>query len=844
VFVFGLALTLSVGFAGFAAADPVPGGSLDPTAIPKYQAPLIVPPAMPTVSSNYYEISMQQFTQQILPPGMPPTTVWSYGALGHPETLNFPAFTIEAQYNQPTIVKWINGLVDSNGNYLPHLLTVDQTLHWANPNKTGASHTTDSHGDDPNPYTGPVPIVTHVHGAHVGPESDGNPEAWWLPDAKNIPAGYGTRGSQWGQIAGEKVEAGAATFRYPNDQPASTLWYHDHALGMTRLNVYAGPAGFYNIRGGPNDLPEGVLPGPAPQLGDAPGTKYHEIPIAIQDRSFNQDGSLFYPDNRAFFEGLAKAQLQIPFAPDAAPGGPSDVAPIWNPETFGNTMVVNGRTWPYLEIEPRRYRFRLLDGTDARYVILKFAKPLSFWQIGAEGGFLPQPVERTELLMSPAERADVIVDFSKFQPGDTITLLNIGPDEPYNGSADFSPADPGTTGQVMQFRVVPLTGPDTSADPATLTLPSPAPLGSASKTRKLSLNELKSTTVFAKEDEAGDLVPDSAKKEPFGPTAALLGIVDAHGNGVPMMWSDDVTETPSLGATEIWEIHNFTADAHPIHLHLVQFQVVNREVVSEESPKYNASSHNVGQVRPPEPWEMGYKDTVTAYPGEITRIKATFDIAGLYVWHCHIIEHEDNEMMRPFVVENFSSGPTFPDVFPTNEFYDAVLYLTQSGIASGYANGMFGVNDSVLRAQVAKLVVMAFKLHDQPITNAANPTFNDLQYEGDPYPFDFVEEAAAAGIVHGYLDGRFGPYEPLTRIQLVRILVQAAGSKLVEPPAGYSPAFTDVDAGDLVLVAKAKYNGLIDGATATLFDPYGDATRGHMAKILHAVLTMDPALSP
>jgi bilirubin oxidase len=151
-------------------------------------------------------------------------------------------------------------------------------------------------------------------------------------------------------------EPGTAVFQYPNQQRPTALWYHDHVLGMTRLNVYAGPAGFYLLRGGNQDLPAGVLPGPAPALNDAPGTKHYEIPLAIQDRTFNTDGSLFYPDNRAFFEGLPKEDLQIPFHPDpACDGETSDVAPIWNPEFFGNTILVNGRTWPYLEVEQRRY---------------------------------------------------------------------------------------------------------------------------------------------------------------------------------------------------------------------------------------------------------------------------------------------------------------------------------------------------------------------------------------------------------------------------------------------------------------------------------------------------------
>ncbi len=595
-----------------AGAVPIPGGTLDPTIIPKYVRELVIPPAMPPVSANYYEIAVRQFQQQILPFSLPPTTVWSYGSANNAATFNYPAFTIEATYNTPVTVKWINQL-RAQGKFLPHLLPVDQTLHWANP--PGGLAGLDMPGVDPARYLGPVPMVTHVHGAHVDPESDGHPEAWWLPVASNIPAGFATRGSNWGQYAGANVEGGAATFRYRNDQRATTLWYHDHTLGMTRVNVYAGPAGFYLLRGGPDGGPTfGTLPGPAPAVGSPAGTKYYEIPIVIQDRSFNTDGSLFYPDSRSFFDGFGG-----PYAPT------SDIAPIWNPEFFGNTMVVNGRTWPYLNVEQRRYRLRFLNGCNSRFLILQFDRDLPFWQIGTDGGFLPAPVQLNRLLIALAERADVIVDFTDVPVGTTVTLLNLGPDEPFGGGVpgkDFPISDPGTTGQVMQFRVVAASGPDNSTPPNQLSLPTITPLPQADLTRRLSLNEL-----------------DSAVLRRVGPRAAMLGTLDPKGAGVPLPWMDPITENIQFGATEIWEMHNFTADAHPIHVHLVQFQVVNRETLKTK------------KVRGPEVWETGFKDTVISYPGEITRLKAKFDIYGEYVWHCHIIEHEDNEMMRPYMVK-------------------------------------------------------------------------------------------------------------------------------------------------------------------------------------------------
>jgi bilirubin oxidase len=479
--------------------------------------------------------------------------------------------------------------------------------------------------ETPAPYTGPVPIVTHLHGGHSTQESDGYAEAWYLPAADNIPAGFATEGTwhdafktQFQDQHDVTWEPGTAVFQYANDQRATTLWYHDHTLGMTRLNVYAGPAGFYVLRGGPNDKVIGTLPGPAPALGDPPGKKYYEIPIVIQDRAFNADGSLFYPDSREFFDEFAG-----PYIPE------SDVSPIWNPEFFGNTMVVNGRTWPYLEVEPRRYRFRLLNGSNSRFLILKFNDAaLSFWQIGSDGGFLPAPVQLSQLLLAPAERADVIVDFSALPTDAEVILQNLAPDEPFGGGepgVDFEPADAATTGQVMQFRVVPATGADNTTPPELLTLPALTPLGPADNTRQLSLNE------------------EPSKFPGFdGPVEAELGTVDGAGNPVHLGWDKPVTENPALGATEVWEIHNFTEDAHPIHIHEVQFQIVDRQPFE-------------GEPYPPESNETGFKDTLIAYPGEITRVKAKFDLPGLYVWHCHILEHEDNEMMRPYFI-----GPMAP----------------------------------------------------------------------------------------------------------------------------------------------------------------------------------------
>ncbi|WP_020674768.1 multicopper oxidase domain-containing protein [Geopsychrobacter electrodiphilus] len=762
------------GIATTVLSAPLPGGTLDPLTIPKYVTPLVIPPEMPksadvNVPVADYNIAVRQFQQQILPGLLPPTTVWSYGRaedviplgfvapvpLTSNISFNYPAFTIETQSKPdtttPTKIRWINDLVypaghPNAGNYLPHLLTntVDQTLHWANPAqdvcRAGTPiKRTDCATNNPLPYTGPVPIVTHVHGSHVNQESDGYPEAWWLPGApgtKGIPATYAEHGTLYTQYLDTANPVnnvpGSAFYAYENDQPATTLWYHDHSLGMTRLNVYAGPAGFYLIRGGAYDgavdgttMPtnvSAVLPGPAPAgLGDpnfdaAYRASIREVPIVIQDRSFNLDGSLFYPGTRAFFDGYTG-----PTVPN------SDIAPIWNPEAFFNTMVVNGTTWPTYTVAPERYRFRLLNGSNSRFLNLSMfevIKPggktqgkkkvkadktgveVPFYQIGADQGSLPQvvmistgfatplpgdgtmplvltavPAAQQALLMTPAERADVIVDFSAFVPGTIIRMYNTAPDAPFGGFPDV-PADPSTTGQVMEFVVGPApldpaTGlaridPSTpvqnlrlNAEPSSLNLGTTAKNGS----RQVSLNEAGSHQVCVAISPQGTItvLASFPTADPnivttcaalggveMGPKEALLGTVGVTGgvaSGIPLSWMSPITENPQLGAEETWEIYNFTVDGHPIHLHLVRFQVEGRQLLDP------LTMQPVGTMTPATPSEAGWKDTVLAYPGEVTRIRATFDKEGLYVWHCHIVEHEDNEMMRPYYVGPLANSP-------------------------------------------------------------------------------------------------------------------------------------------------------------------------------------------
>ena len=591
--------------------------ALDPTTLTKYLDPLVIPPEMAptTPGGTHYEIGVWQIQQQVLPSDYPAlTTVWGYGA--NQTTANYPGYTIEATKGVPITVRWTNNLVYSNGTYIQHPLAVDQTLHWADPLMQMFNF---------NPYTGPVPLVTHLHGGEVESASDGGPNAWFTP-------GFAMTGAGWVK----------ETYDYPNEQPPTTLWYHDHALGITRLNVYMGLAGFYLLRDPAVEAPLN-LPGPAPQIGDASGTVYREIPIAIQDRSFNTDGSLAFP----------------------TVGNIHGIHPVWNPEFFGDTIVVNGIVWPYLNVEPMKYRFRFLDGSNARFYSLKLiyegngtAGP-AFNQIGSDGGYLATPVllndpgnvSSPRLTIAPGERADVIIDFSGIAPGPNFILDN-------NAVTPFPSGNPvdANTAQIMQFRVVASTGNDTSTIPASLN--TIVPLTGAKLTRSLTLNEV--------------LV------------GGLPEIMVLDGK----KWGAPITEQPEYGTTEIWEFINLTMDTHPMHLHLVQFQLVSRQAfdVMGYTAAYDVANPVIpvpvggnytpvdvtpylypgaGNITGPDPNEAGWKDTVQSNPGEVTRIIARFTPTGSapgttfgfdptagsgYVWHCHIIDHEDNEMMRPFQV--------------------------------------------------------------------------------------------------------------------------------------------------------------------------------------------------
>ncbi len=600
---------------------------LDPTTIPQFKTELYVLPAMPTSASSAkidgYTIAAKPFKQQILPKGLPSTPVFGFGAVGHPGSFHAPAHTVEATVNKQTRVIWANELVNAAGDYVPHILPVDPTLHWANPGG-GTKHrdSIPTFTKTPTAYTGPVPLVVHLHGSHVHEDSDGYPTAWYLPHAKNVPAGYAASGSQYARYATEAKHRlgvtwhqGMAQYEYGNDQRATSLWFHDHSLGLARVNVRAGLLGMYNLRGGPTDLKPGLLPGPAPQRHEKPGTRHYEIPLVIQDPSFTTDGRQYLPPANTFSSG--------PYIPK------TDIPPIWNELYYGSTITVNGNTWPNLNVEPRRYRFRVLNGCAVRPLTLKVTSTLRggspassarpIWVIGSDGGFLPRPVElsgTTGLPVLPAERYDIIVDFTGVKPGTHLYLTNEG-----------AASTVGTTGTVMRFTVGTLKSKDHSVPPNHLKLPGYTP-PAGGKTRRVSFSEVISS--FAQ----GGLSTISKY---------ACGTVDGSGNNTALTWGDPITEKPKYDSTEVWEIWNFSPEgapavSHVFHMHLVQFHVLDR--------------YPIGDTSGPgaEAFESGPKDSCNAPTGYITKVRAHFDRRGLYVWHCHFFDHEDNAMMRPMEV--------------------------------------------------------------------------------------------------------------------------------------------------------------------------------------------------
>jgi len=736
-------LSLSIA-AGSALAAQSPQIPLAGSAIPKFVDPL---PSLDAIvaGTGQIELQMTEFQAQVLPTGMPKTWVWGYLQPGQTSRASYLGPVIVATRGQPTEMKFVNNLGSAaTTNVLAYKYGTDQTLHWADPlnneanmwNHMAMPPTPRTEGAEN--YLGPIPAVVHLHGGEVPPVLDGGPDAWFTSDGNYVGHGYYSKDGN--------APKNYAIYRYPNSQEGSPIWFHDHTLGATRLNVYAGLAGGYLVLDPAND-PQNLPP---------------LTPLVIQDRMFDTNGQLFFPADSA--GGLLWTT--------------NPEHPYWVPEFVGDVIVVNGKAWPYLQVAPKRYTFLFLNGSNARTYEMFLNDPVSgnrgpaLWVIGTDGGYLDKPVKvgppgnNSSLVMMSGERYLVIIDFAGYQAG------VIGPNgRPYSGNwilrntaktpfPGGAAAIGGTTGQIMQFRVIGTAGTDTSFNPAVVgaTLRGGAGQGPAivrlvnpasgtlaagvttQKTRQLTLNEVMGMPVTTQNPVTGAL----NTAYPGGPLEILVNNTKWNGERINGVMTDPITghkmytfetrsdfhldgtgrnyvsELPNEGTREVWEIVNLTADAHPIHLHLVQFQVMNRQDfdLAKYSAAYAAAFpgggydpmtgqpypagvfipgfgppldydmgnsmsfggnpdiaamakgkplYLKGTPKPPLPQEAGWKDTVTMYPGQVTRIAVrwaptdlpvgtapadanfSFDPNGGhgYVWHCHIVDHEDNEMMRP-----------------------------------------------------------------------------------------------------------------------------------------------------------------------------------------------------
>lgn len=506
--------------------------------------PKVLSPRERRKGCTYYEVTMKEFEHNFHSE-MPPTKIWGYEG-------QFPGPVIDVNRGEATHVKWLNDLPDE------HLLPIDHSVHGA------------------GEHMPQVRTVVHLHGAEVEPISDGYPEAWFTNNFK---------------FTGPCFET--PVYKYNNKQRASMLWYHDHAVGITRLNVYAGLVGMYLIRDGHErslNLPAGI----------------YEIPLIIADKGFNEDGSLFYPDD---------TNIPPPPHPDGFPH-PS----ITPGETF-ESITVNGKVWPYFEVEQRKYRFRILNASNGRFYRMSLDSDQPFIQIGSDGGLLEKPVAMNEIIIGPSERVDVIIDFTD-QPVDSKIVMRNTANSPFDFPPPIGqPPNSETDGQIMQFRVIASTGEDTSTIPTTLT--------KITRYKDFQADRIRDITLDVENDQ-------------FGRLRFLL-------NNKGFMERIDVK--PVLDDIELWRIINTAGAIHPIHIHLVQFQIIDRVPFDVDAYIATGQIRFIGKPKAPAENELGWKDTVQCPPGFITRIMMKFGpFTGRYVYHCHILEHEDYDMMRPFEV--------------------------------------------------------------------------------------------------------------------------------------------------------------------------------------------------
>jgi len=688
---------------------------LNPKAIPKFVQPLplldLQGGSIATSVSANLTLTMCEFPSNVLPPGTiaaGQTPTWTWGYIVGTQCPTTPQDTyigpvlVETR-NVPTSVTWVNNLgTATSTNVLAYKFSTDQTLHWADPFNLGCmmQFAIPPFGNAcAQNYLGPVAAVPHLHGGEVPPAIDGSPDSWFTSDGA-------IKGKKFYSAAG--APANGATYIYPNTQEAGPLWFHDHTLGATRLNVYAGLAGAY------------FLVDPAQALPANLHTIPEVIPLVIQDRMFDTNGELYFP--AANWGGVVNAL--------------NPEHPFWNPEFIGDTIAVNGKVWPFVNVQPKRYRFLFLNGSNARTYELFLVDTATklpgppMWVIGTDGGYVdsPQLIDPAlggKLVIMPGERYEVIMDFAAF-PNATLLMRNTGR-TPYPGGP---PPNGSTLGQIMQFRVGPGPVADASYDPALggairgagqtierLVNPLTGTLLAApTRIRQLTLNE-----VMGMGGPGFDVFTGAPIVYPGGPLEILVNNTKWNGThmGVsrpdftPITVGGETTwfsELPKEGETELWEIVNITADAHPIHLHLVQFQLLNRQKM--DAAKYTAAYGAAfpgglyipaygppmpysgafragtpldggnpdvtpflkGPVRLAAPQETGWKDTILVPPGMVTRFVVRWaptstpvatpaaqafypfepndDATSNYVWHCHIIDHEDNEMMRPTSVQS------------------------------------------------------------------------------------------------------------------------------------------------------------------------------------------------
>ncbi|MDD5289230.1 MAG: multicopper oxidase domain-containing protein [Dehalococcoidales bacterium] len=664
-------------------------------------------------------LNMQTIKANIMPStfvpatGIPYAGTWTFAYLVNtPSGTQAPLYetpvgpVIVATRGVPTQIRYVNNLEASN-NTIRWRDWTDQTLHSAFHQAFGEMMPIPT--DSTNHYMGPVLAVPHLHGGEDPAVIDGGPEAWFgsnVPGTTPISNTHGPAYYTSPDVAGVGANPAAdneAIYRYPNTQEASPLWFHDHLLGGTRLNAtYGGLAGAYDIIDPDLSLPTGLLPlGLDTNSNTVNDADEYLVPLVIQDRMFDTNGQLFFPNV-----------------------GVNPEHPYWVPEFVGDTIIANGKVWPYLNVDQKRYRFYAINGSNSRAYDMFLQDQASgvkypMWVISTDGGYLDAPAlidpnatgaqvkagVQKSLMMMPGERYEIIIDFAGIPAGTTLILRNTAPT--VNGNPKAS-----TDGRIMQFRVTANAPVDNSYNPATLT---PIRTGSQTIVRlpgapggpAISITNVDVTRLLTLNEVVGaggplEALVNNSKWMGIRPDMMPIdGSTEVNGN-----W---LTEFPEEGDMEVWEIINLTMDSHPIHLHGVQFQLIDRQAFDMNAymmtynmafpgnayiPGYgpplnyftgnpralggNPDAVMLGLPKPPLTYEAGWKDTVIMHPGEKTRIAVriapqdvplgtvgsfTFNPSapvnpdapiadqklGVYVWHCHITDHEDNEMMRPDV---------------------------------------------------------------------------------------------------------------------------------------------------------------------------------------------------